>query len=332
MGKAALSRNWEELIKPTRLEVEAGTRLPSYARFFIEPLERGFGTTLGNALRRVLLSSLQGAAITEVRFDGILHEFSAIPGVYEDLTDICLNLKQVRFKILDDATEKTIALQGEGERELVAGDFETDEGIEILNPDLHIASLNAEGKLKVEAIVRTGKGYMPAERLKDSKSPIGSIFLDAIFSPILRVNYTVTNARVGQITDYDRLVMEIWTDRGVEPEDAIAFAAKILKEQLQAFINFEEPEEKPIGVESKEAVTGASIDELLDRSIDELELSVRATNCLKGANIYTVRDLISKSEAEMLKMKNFGRKSLNEVKEILQAWGLSLKGSPESRE
>jgi len=314
------------------MEVEAATRLPSYGRFFIEPLERGFGTTLGNALRRVLLSSLQGAAITEVRFDGILHEFSTVSGVYEDLTDICLNLKQVRFKILDDSTEKTLSLDVAGERQVFAGDFQTDDGIEILNPDLSIANLNGEGKLKVEAIVRTGKGYMPAERLKDPRAPIGTIFLDAIFSPILRVNYTVTNARVGQITDYDRLIMEIWTDRGVEPEDAIAYAAKILKEQLQAFISFEEPEEKSIGPEAKEAVAGASIDELLDRSIDELELSVRATNCLKGANIYSVRDLISKSEAEMLKMKNFGRKSLNEVKEILQAWGLSLKGSQEHKE
>ncbi|MDD5225151.1 MAG: DNA-directed RNA polymerase subunit alpha [bacterium] len=326
MGKAALQRNWEELIKPTRVEVEASSRSRTYGRFFVEPLERGFGTTLGNSLRRVLLSSLQGAAITEIKFDGILHEFSTLPGVFEDLTDIGLNLKQVRFKILDDTVKKTITLNVSGEREVLAGDFQTDQGLEILNPDLHIANLNPEGKLRAEAVVRGGKGYVPAERLKDSSAPVGTIFLDAIFGPVLKVNYSVTNARVGQITDYDRLVMEIWTNGGIEPEEAIALAAKILKEQLQVFISFEETEERPVEAGLKEpALSASSIQEILERSIEELELSVRATNCLKGANINTIRDLVSRSESEMLKMKNFGRKSLNEVMEILQTWGLSLK-------
>jgi DNA-directed RNA polymerase subunit alpha len=326
MGKAALQRNWEELIKPTRVEVEVGSRSRTYGRFFVEPLERGFGTTLGNSLRRVLLSSLQGAAISEVKFDSILHEFTALPGVFEDLTDICLNLKQVRFKILDESVKKTITLNVSGEREVLAGDFQTDQGLEIINPDFHIANLNADGKLRAEAVVRSGKGYIPAERLKDPAAPIGTIFLDAIFTPVLKVNYTVTNARVGQITDYDRLVMEIWTNGGIEPEEAMALAAKILKEQLQVFISFEETEEKPAGSGLKEAALSASsVEEILDRSIEELELSVRATNCLKGANINTIRDLVSRSESEMLKMKNFGRKSLNEVMEILQTWGLSLK-------
>lgn len=313
-------RNWRNLIKPKLLELERESGTPTYGRFIARPLERGFGQTLGNALRRVLLSSLQGAAITNVKIDGVLHEFATIPGVVEDVADILLNLKQVRLK-LHSGDEDTIRLEAKGEREVKAGDIHCGENVTVLNPDLPLATLNSDGKLKVEMTVKMGKGYVPSERNKSEKDPIGMIAIDSIHSPVTKINYTVTNARVGQMTDYDRLSMEVWTDGSVKPADALAFTAKILKEQLQIFINFEEipepvieeiPPEKP------------AFNENLNRKVDELELSVRSSNCLQNANIRHIGELCMKTEAEMLKTKNFGRKSLNEIKEILSEMGLSL--------
>lgn len=313
-------RNWRNLIKPKVLEFEKETGTPTYGRFIARPLERGFGQTLGNALRRILLSSLQGSAITNVKIDGVLHEFATIPGVVEDVSDILLNLKQVRLK-LHSSDQDTVRLDVKGEREVKAGDIETGENVTILNPELPIATLNGDGKLRMEMIIKLNKGYIPSERNKSEKDPIGMMAVDSIHSPVMKVNYTVTNARVGQMTDYDRLSMEVWTDGSVRPSDALAFAAKILKEQLQIFINFEEvpepiieelPPEKP------------QFNENLNRRVDELELSVRSSNCLQNAAIRHIGELCQKTEAEMLKTKNFGRKSLNEIKEILAEMGLSL--------
>jgi len=283
-------------------------------------LERGFGITIGNALRRILLSSLQGAAISSVKIDGVLHEFSTIPGVREDVTDIILNLKEVRLK-LHGEENKTIEVDKAGEGTVTAGDFVCPPEVEILNPEQHIASLSKDGRLQMEMLIKNGKGYIPAERNVEEDAAIGVIPMDAIFSPIRKVNYVVSQARVGQITDYDKLTMEIWTDGSVLPEDALAFAAKIMKEQMVIFINFdEEPEiEAP-----EEEVEEPTLNDNLFRSVDELELSVRSANCLKNANIRLIGELVQKTEAEMLKTKNFGRKSLNEIKEILAEMGLSL--------
>jgi DNA-directed RNA polymerase subunit alpha len=283
-------------------------------------LERGFGITIGNALRRILLSSLQGAAISSVKLDGVLHEFSTIPGVREDVTDIILNLKEVRLK-LHGEENKTIEVDKAGEATVTAGDFVCPPEVEILNPEQHIASLSKDGRLQMEMQIKNGKGYIPAERNVEEDAAIGVIPMDAIFSPIRKVNYVVSQARVGQITDYDKLTMEIWTDGSVLPEDALAFAAKILKEQMVIFINFdEEPEiEAP-----EEEVEEPTLNDNLFRSVDELELSVRSANCLKNANIRLIGELVQKTEAEMLKTKNFGRKSLNEIKEILAEMGLLL--------
>ncbi|HWP34284.1 MAG TPA: DNA-directed RNA polymerase subunit alpha [Thermodesulfobacteriota bacterium] len=316
-----MQRNWRDLIKPKRLEVEQETLTPTYGKFIAEPLERGYGITLGNALRRVLLSSLQGAAITAVRIDGVLHEFSTIPGVTEDVTDIILNLKEVRLRMHGEGP-KVIRIKADKEGEVRAGDIITDETVEILNPELHIATLSRNARLEMEMVVKQGRGYVPAERNKEENQPIGTIPIDAIFSPIRKVNYTVTNARVGQMTDYDKLTLEVWTNGGVRPEDAVAYAAKILKEQLSIFINFEE-EAEPV-VAPKVAEERAKINEHLYKSVDELELSVRSANCLKNADIKYIGELVQKTEAEMLKTKNFGRKSLNEIKEILAEMGLSL--------
>jgi DNA-directed RNA polymerase subunit alpha len=283
-------------------------------------LERGFGQTLGNALRRVLLSSLQGAAITSVRIDGVLHEFATIPGVVEDVSDIILNLKQVRLKI-HSGDEDIIRLDVKGDREVKAGDITVNENVTILNPDLPIATISSEGRLKIEMSVKMGKSYVPSERNKSEKDPVGTIAIDSIHSPITKVNYTVTNARVGQMTDYDRLTMEIWSDGSVQPADALAFSAKILKEQLQIFINFEEIPEPIIEETQPEK---PAFNENLNRKVDELELSVRSANCLQSANIRFIGELCQKTEAEMLRTKNFGRKSLNEIKEILSEMGLSL--------
>jgi DNA-directed RNA polymerase subunit alpha len=311
---------WKELIRPKRLEVEKESLTPYYGKYVAEPLERGFGITIGNSLRRILLSSLQGAAIVSVKIDGVLHEFSTVPGVKEDVTEIILNLKEVRLKLHSEGP-KTIRIKAEGPRTLKAGDLATVEGIEILNPDHHIATLSRDAKLSMELVVKTGRGYVPAERNKEENQPIGTIPIDAIFSPIKKVNYTVANARVGQITDYDKLTLEVWTDGSLTPEEAIGHAAKILKEQLSIFITFEEKDE---GAASGFDAERARLNENLLRSVDELELSVRSANCLKHANIKLIGDLVQKTEAEILATKNFGRKSLNEIKEILAGMGLSL--------
>jgi len=315
-----IHKNWTELIKPKRLEVDADTHTDTYGKFSCEPLERGFGTTLGNALRRVLLSSLRGAAITGVKIQDVHHEFSAIPGVLEDVTEILLNLKQVRLKFLSEG-EKTLYLESKGEGKVKAGDMRTDGTVVILNPDQHIATLSSDGQLNMEFFARSDKGYIPAEVNKEETQPIGYIPLDAAFSPIRKVNYVVTQARVGQRTDYDKLTLEVWTDGSLSPESAVAYAAKILKDQLTLFINFEEEPEK---IEEKPEEQPAILNENLYRGVNELELSVRAANCLRNANIRWIGELVQKSEQEMLKTKNFGRKSLNEIKEILQEMGLQL--------
>ena len=316
-----MQKSWKDLIRPKRLEVEKETLTPFYGKFTAEPFERGFGITIGNCLRRILLSSLQGGAITSLKVDGVLHEFSTVPGTKEDITEIILNLKEVRLKLHTEGP-KTIRVKAEGPRVLKAGDMLTGDAVEILNPDHYIATLSRDGKLSMEMVVKTGRGYVSAERNKEEGQPIGTIPMDAIFSPIKKVNYTVTNARVGQITDYDKLILEVWTDGSLNPEEAVAHAAKILKDQLSIFITFEEEEEEmsyPEDEEQKEA-----FNENLLRSVDELELSVRSANCLKHANIKLIGDLVQKTEAEILATKNFGRKSLNEIKEILTEMGLNL--------
>ena len=315
-----IHKNWTELIKPKRLDVDADTHTDSFGKFACEPLERGFGTTLGNALRRVLLSSLRGAAITGVKIQDVHHEFSAIPGVLEDVTEILLNLKQVRLKFLTDG-EKALHLEVKGESKVKAGDIQTDGSVVILNPEQHIATLTTDGQLFMEFSAKSGKGYVPAEANKEEMQPIGYIPLDASFSPIRKVNYVVTQARVGQRTDYDKLTLEVWTDGSLSPESAVAYAAKILKDQLTLFINFEEEPER---AEEKPEEQPAILNENLYRGVNELELSVRAANCLRNANIRWIGELVQKSEQEMLKTKNFGRKSLNESKEILQEMGLQL--------
>ncbi|HPQ69508.1 MAG TPA: DNA-directed RNA polymerase subunit alpha [bacterium] len=309
---------WRDLIRPRRMTGENVTK--NYGRFFAEPLERGFGTTLGNALRRVLLSTLQGAAITAVRIEGVPHEFTTLPGVKEDITDICLNLKQVRLRLASPDT-RTLYLSAQGDGVVTAGMIQHDDNVEVLNPDLVIATLSKDAELTMELEVRTGRGYVPTEYLVEEEVPIGTIMLDANFSPITKCNYQVTNARVGRRTDYDRLVMEVWTDGSITPEDAIAVSAKVLKEQFTVFINFDEEEEVYVEVIEEEDET---LNENLNRSVEELELSVRSANCLKNANIRYIGELVQKTEAEMLKTKNFGRKSLNEIKEILAEMGLQL--------
>jgi len=311
-------RVWRDLIRPKRITGENVT--DRYGRFIAEPLERGFGTTLGNGMRRVLLSTLQGAAITAVRVTGAAHEFTTLPGITEDITDICLNLKQVRLR-LDTPETRTLVLKHKGEGIVTAGMITGDPNVEILNPDLVIATLAKEANLEMELEVRTGLGYVPTEYLVEDEVPIGTIMLDANFSPILKCNYQVTNARVGRRTDYDRLIMEIWTDGSITPEDALAVAAKVLKEQFTVFINFDEEEEVYEEIIEEEDEV---LNENLNRSVEELELSVRSANCLKNANIRFIGELVQKTEAEMLKTKNFGRKSLNEIKEILAEMGLQL--------
>ena len=317
-----MQKSWKDLIRPKRLEVEKETLTPLYGKFTAEPFERGFGITIGNSLRRILLSSLQGAAITSVKIDGVLHEFSAIPGAKEDITEIILNLKEVRLKLHTEGP-KTIRVKAEGPKVLKAGDIITGDAVEILNPDHYIATLSRDGKLSMEMVVKVGRGYVPAERNKEESQPIGTVPMDSIFSPIKKVNYTITNARVGQITDYDKLTMEVWTDGSLNPEEAVAHAAKILKDQLSIFITFEEEEETEMSYSEDEEEKEAFNENLL-RSVDELELSVRSANCLKHANIKLIGDLVQKTEAEILATKNFGRKSLNEIKEILSEMGLSL--------
>ncbi len=313
--------NWQEMIKPEKVQIDF--MKSSYGKFVCEPLERGFGVTIGNSLRRIILSSLYGAAIVSVRFDAVMHEFSVIPGVLEDVSEIILNLKEVRLKI-SDSEPKTICIDVSGERNVTARDIISVDGkCEVLNPDLHIATLSDKVSLKMTMIVKVGKGYSLSEANKDEDAPIGTIPIDAIFSPIKRVSYVIGNARVSQRTDYDKLTMEVWTDGSVFPEDAIAYAAKILKEQMAIFINFDEHLE-PESQQKLDEVHEPKFNENLYRSVEELELSVRSANCLKNADILKLYQLVSRTEAEMLKTKNFGRKSLNEIKEVLSEMDLSL--------
>ncbi|KPJ54298.1 DNA-directed RNA polymerase subunit alpha [candidate division TA06 bacterium DG_24] len=310
----------KSLQMPKRVEIDTETFSDTYGRFVVGPLERGYGTTLGNALRRVLLSSIEGAAITSVRIDGVLHEFSTIPGVLEDVTEIVLNLKQIRARLTGERS-KTVWLTSDNKRELRAGDIETDVDVEILNPEQHIATVSSDAKVRMEIQLGTGRGYVPAEQLKDPRNPIGTIALDAFFSPITKVNYRVENTRVGQRTDYDKLILDVWTDGTIRPDDALAYAAKIMKDHMNLLINFEEEaeqEEEEIDEEVER------MRELLARSVDELELSVRSANCLAAARIKTLGDLVQKSEVEMLKYRNFGKKSLGELNGILKKLGLSF--------
>jgi DNA-directed RNA polymerase subunit alpha len=320
MADTFLAKHWRDLIKPRRLEVDQDTLTQTYGKFVAEPLERGFGTTLGNSLRRVLLSSLQGAAITTVKIDGVEHEFSTIAEVSEDVTDVVLNLKEVLLRMHTNE-QKTIRIEAEGPKEIKAGDIIADDQVEILNPGHHICTISEGGKLRMEMTCRRGRGYLVAVGNKVPGAPIGTIPIDSLFSPVRKVNYQVTNARVGQVTDYDKLSLEVWTDGSVTPQDAVAYSAKIIKEQLTTFISFDETEE-PMPVEAPKEE--AKLNENLFRSVDELELSVRSANCLQQANIKTIGDLVQRTEAEMLKTKNFGRKSLKEIKEILAEMGLSL--------
>lgn len=316
-----VAKNWRALIKPKGLEIDKDTHSASFGKFTAKPLERGFGLTIGNGLRRILLSSLQGAAVVNIKIDDVLHEFSAIPGVKEDVSDIILNLKGLKLK-LNDVTEEIVRIEAKGAGEIKGSDVVTTANVEVLNPDHHIATLSSDGKLNMEMKVKIGKGYVPAEFNKSEEDTVGVIPIDALFSPILRVNYNVSNARVGRSTDYDRLTLEVETDGGISPEDAVAYAAKIFKEQLTTFINFEEEEEP------SESDTDTSEDSPLisnmSKRVEELELSVRSANCLQNAQIKFIGELVQKTESEMLKTKNFGRKSLNEIKEILTEMGLGL--------
>jgi DNA-directed RNA polymerase subunit alpha len=312
--------NWQEMIKPEKVQVNSK---PSYGKFVCEPLERGFGITIGNSLRRIILSSLYGAAIVSVKLDAVMHEFSVIEGVLEDVSEIILNLKEVRLRLSDNES-RAIRIDAQGPMEVTAGDIISDDGkCEVLNPGLHIATLSEKSDLKMDMIVKIGKGYSLAEANKDQDAPVGTIPVDSVFSPIKRVSYVVGNARVGQKTDYDKLTMEVWTDGSVKPEDAVAYAAKILKEQMSIFINFDEQLEPEPEKKSSETQK-PKFNENLYRSVEELELSVRSANCLKNANILKIYQLVNKTESEMLKTKNFGRKSLNEIKEVLNEMGLSL--------
>jgi DNA-directed RNA polymerase subunit alpha len=320
MQEDLVARNWRQLIRPRRLESEEEHEGAGYTRFACEPLERGFGQTLGNSLRRVLLSSLQGAAITSLKIEGVLHEFSTIPGVLEDVSDIALNLKEVKLRMHTQGP-RLLRVHKKGEGILTAGDLVSDDSsVEVMNPELKIATLSAEADVEMELNVDLGKGYVLAEKNKTEEMSIGTIPIDSIFSPVRRVNYTVTPARVGRETDFDRLNLEVWTNGSMAPADAVAYAAKILKDQLAIFINFEEPDELPaLTIEEAEPLNPN-----LFRSVDELELSVRSANCLQNANIRYIGELVQRTEGEMLKTKNFGRKSLNEIKEVLASMGLQL--------
>jgi DNA-directed RNA polymerase subunit alpha len=309
-----------EFQMPKRIDVDRATRTNCYGRFTAEPFERGFGTTVGNALRRVLLSSLEGAAVISVQIEGVYHEFSAVPGVREDVTDIIHNLKELQLK-KQGYGPKIITIQAEGEGAVTGADILTDSDIEVLNPDLHIATLNKDGKLNAQMTVKKGRGYVPAEMNVDEEMPAQAIPIDAIFSPVQKVNFIVENARVGRRTDYDKLALEVTTNGSLTPEEAVSQAAQILRDHLEIFVNFKEetrPEMPTVDMDRVRLL------ENLKRSVDELELSVRSYNCLKNANIRNIGELVQKSEAEMLKTRNFGRKSLNEIKEILETLGLTL--------
>lgn len=314
-----IQKNWQELIKPGKLEIQGGRDPKRHATATAEPLERGFGMTLGNALRRVLLSSLRGAAITSVHIDGVLHEFSSIAGVREDVTNIVLNIKEIALKAHSEGT-KRLVLQKTGPGIVRAGDIEVSSEIEVLNPEHVICTLDDGASIHMEFTANTGKGYVPADRNRPDDAPIGLIPVDALYSPVRKVSYKVENTREGQILDYDKLIMDIHTDGSLIPEDAIALAARILQDQLSIFVNFEEPQKEVVEEKQPELEFNAA----LLKKVDELELSVRSANCLKNDNIVYIGDLIQKTEAEMLRTPNFGRKSLNEIKEVLAGMGLHL--------
>ena len=311
--------NWRKLIKPREVVIDPRSKTSRYAKFVCEPLERGFGVTLGNSLRRILLSSIMGAAITKIRVDGALHEFTSLPEVKEDVSDIILNLKELRLK-LHGEDERVVTIDVRGPKVVTAADISTGGAVEVLNPNHVIATVSENGRLRMELTVARGRGYVPAEENKSEDDDISVIPIDALYSPIQKVNYQITNARVGQRTDYDKLTFEVWTDGSVAPEDAVAYASKILKEQISIFINFDETMEPDVVDEEEEP----EFNENLLKPVDELELSVRSFNCLQNAGIKYIGDLVQKSEAEMLKTKNFGRKSLKEIKELLSEMGLEL--------
>ncbi len=306
--------------KPKRLVANTETLNERYGMFTAQPFERGFGSTIGTGLRRVLLSSIEGAAITAVRIDGVAHEFSPIPGVVEDATDIILNLKQVPFKMMGEGT-RTVRLKADSVGEVMSGQIETDQDIEVLDRNMHIATIGPGGKLAIEMRIKSGRGYVAADRNNDEDLPVGYIPIDSVHSPVRKVNFSVDAARLGQMTDYDKLQIEVWTNGAISPADAIGQAAKLLKDHMAIFINFEE---LPESAEEPAERALSQMNEVLNRSVEELELSVRSYNCLKNANIQTIGDLVQKTEAEMLRTKNFGRKSLNEIKEILGGLGLSF--------
>ncbi len=312
-------RNWRDLIRPREVEIDERTKSETYAEFSCEPLERGFGVTVGNSLRRILLSSIMGAAVTKIKIEGAVHEFTSLPEVKEDVTDMVLNIKELRLKLHSEETE-TVEIDAEGPATVTAGDIDTGHNVEVLNPDHVIATVGEDGHLQMELTVEQGRGYVPAEENKSEDDPLGMIPVDSLFSPIRKVNYQVSHARVGQRTDYDKLELEVWTDGSVVPEDAVAYAAKILKEQMTIFINFDETLEPPPQQEEEEP----DFNEDLLKPIEELELSVRSFNCLQTAGIEYVGDLVQKTDAELLKTKNFGRKSLKEIKDILAQLDLEL--------
>ena len=311
---------WKGFQKPKRLEAENETLTATFGRFHAQPFERGYGTTIGSALRRVLLSSIEGAAVTAVKIEGVLHEFSSVPGVVEDTTDIILNLKQIPIRSHSTHAE-TLTLNAVGPGEVKAGDIQGSSNVEILDPTVHVATLSEEGKLAIEMRLQRGRGYISADRNFDEDLAIGYIPVDSVHSPVLKVNYRVEDARLGQATDYDKLILEVWTNGSVAPADAVAAAAKLLKDHMAIFINFEETPEEELDFPTTE---DERLLEQLNRSVEELELSVRSYNCLKNADIKLIGDLVTRTEAEMLKTKNFGRKSLNEIKDLLAEMGLSL--------
>lgn len=314
-----IQKNWQELIKPQKIEIDHKSGNKSIGKIVAEPLERGFGLTLGNALRRILLSSLQGAAVTAIQIDGVLHEFSSIPGVREDVTDVVLNVKAISVRMHAEGPKK-MRVNAEGPCEVTAGMIEAGADIEIMNPDLVICTLDKGAKFNMEMTVNTGKGYRPAALNRPEEAPVGLIPVDSVFSPVRKVSYEIEDTRVGQITDYDKLTLSVETNGVITPEDAVAYAARILQDQLQVFINFEEPDQATAGEQEDELPFNRN----LLRKVDELELSVRSANCLKNDNIVYIGDLVQKSESDMLRTPNFGRKSLNEIKEVLTNMGLHL--------
>jgi DNA-directed RNA polymerase subunit alpha len=318
-----VSKNWTNMIRPVALEVDSDTLSGNYGKFVARPLERGYGQTLGNSLRRVLLSSLQGAGIVAIKIDGVEHEFGTINNVKEEVSEIILNLKEIRFK-LEGTEEVTVRLQKNSEGSVTASDISEVGGVSVLNPEHVIANISSGGSLSVDLLIGRGKGYVTAIDNKENyELPVGWIYLDTLFSPVQRVNYSVTNSRVGKRTDFDRLTLEVWTDSGVEPTDAIAYSSKILRDQLSVFLNFEDKEEIN-RIESKPVQAATPTNNALLKPVSELELSVRSANCLQNANIKYIYELVSKTEGEMLRTKNFGRKSLNEIKELLTNMGLGL--------